>query len=87
MGWLVGFEPTYVRVTVVSVNRFTIATVCMTALNRSVPVKKVFISDARRFVNRIFDNNCGIVRDPVFQWVLILLAYLPLMVYEVREAC
>jgi len=26
MGWLVGFEPTYVRVTVVSVNRFTIAT-------------------------------------------------------------
>ena len=27
MGWLVGFEPTYVRVTVVSVDRFTIATI------------------------------------------------------------
>ena len=26
LGWLVGIEPTYVRVTVVSVNRFTIAT-------------------------------------------------------------
>ena len=27
MGWLVGFEPTYERVTVVCVNRFTIATI------------------------------------------------------------
>ena len=27
MGWLMGFEPTYERVTVVSVNRFTTATI------------------------------------------------------------
>jgi hypothetical protein len=57
MGWLVGFEPTYVRVTVVSVNRFTIATICETARVASLPVKKTLIRDTCRFVNRNFNSD------------------------------
>lgn len=66
MGWLVGFEPTYVRVTVVSVNRFTIATICRPAGAASLPVKKSLISDVRRFVNRNFDFYGDLVWDGVF---------------------